>query len=219
MIKVKALLYDFDGTLVNSKEVISQGINQVLKKRGLNRLNTSELREIAGAPLQKSLGNKFGMLDKAVVKACQDDFDIYMKVASKRYKLVDGAKEALQSFKNKGAIQALITSAPRHQVAYDLKRFSLKKFFDLVITRDDVENCKPAPDAIKKALKEFGIRTEEAVYIGDSYIDLVAGQEAGVKTMGVLTGFCDRKTLNEGKPDLILKSVADLLGVVEVIRC
>ena len=219
MIKVKAIFYDFDGTIIDSKEVIFQGINRVLEKRKLAKLKTSELIEIAGAPLQEILGNKFGMLSKAEVKACQEDFDSYMKIASKEYKLIQGAKEVLQSFKDEGAIQALITSAPRHQVVYDLRRFNLKRFFDSVITRDDVENHKPAPDAIQKALRDFGIRTEEAVYVGDSYIDLVAGQKAQIKTIGVLSGFCDRRTLNKGKPDLILKSVADLLKVVEVIRC
>jgi len=168
-------------------------------------------------PLQKGLGKRFKGLTEEEVRACQADFDSYMRVASMKYKLINGAKDTLSYFRKKGATQAVITSAPRHQVDHDLSRFSLNEFFELVIAREDVDNYKPAPDSILKALEKLKVEAKESLYVGDSYVDLAAGKRAGVKTIGVLTGFCDRVTLEKGEPDMIIDSVADLQKVVEVI--
>jgi pyrophosphatase PpaX len=140
-----------------------------------------------------------------------------MRKASLKYKLIAGTKDVLDYFRKKGAIQAIITSAPRHQVDHDLSRFGLHEFLELVISKEDVDNHKPAPDSILKALTSLKVRAEESLYVGDSYVDLAAGRKARVRTIGVLTGFCDRATLENGDPDMIIDSVADLRKVVEVI--
>ena len=215
--KVKAIFYDYDGTLVNSKKVIFDGINLVLGSRGLTMIKTKELMNIAGMPLQKGLAKRFEGLTEEEIRGCQTDFDAYMRVASMEYKLIEGTKDALSYFRKKGAIQAVITSAPRHQVDHDLSRFGLHEFLELVISREDVDNHKPAPDSILKALTSLKVNAEESLYVGDSYVDLAAGKRAGVRTIGVLTGFCDRGVLENGDPDMIIDSVADLPKVVEVI--
>ncbi len=217
IIKIKAILYDYDGTLVNSKKVIFEGINLVLKRRGLSKIKTNELMNIAGMPLQKGLAKRFESMTEDEMAGFQADFDVYMNVASKKYELIGGTRKTLSYFRKKGAIQAMVTSAPRHQVDLDLNRFGLLEFFELVISREDVDDHKPAPDSILRALSSLNVSAEETVYVGDSYVDLVAGKRAGVRTIGVLTGFCNRQALEDGDPDMIIKSVADLRKVVEVI--
>jgi phosphoglycolate phosphatase-like HAD superfamily hydrolase len=87
--------------------------------------------------------------------------------------------------------------------------------FHTVIGREDHTHRKPHPEAVLNCLNGLGVPAEDAIYVGDSPIDIEAGRRAGVRTVGVLTGTSDRAVLAAVEPDHILDSAADLLSLLE----
>ena len=124
--------------------------------------------------------------------------------------LFKGTKTTLNILKKRGVKLVLLTNANPSQTNYLLKRFGLKKYFDLVI--DDSCNLaeKPSPEKPKFILKSFGIKPSEALIVDDSVAGIEAGKKAKIKTCGVLTGNVVLKELKKSKADYTLDSVADL---------
>jgi phosphoglycolate phosphatase-like HAD superfamily hydrolase len=94
-----------------------------------------------------------------------------------------------------------------------LKNAGIQQLIEVVITADDVQHKKPAGEPLIECSKRLGIAPDKSVYVGDSRIDIKAGKAAGMKTIGVLTGFDNHEALGREAPDAIIQSVTELPGV------
>jgi phosphoglycolate phosphatase-like HAD superfamily hydrolase len=95
-----------------------------------------------------------------------------------------------------------------------LRRNGLKDCIDIVITRNEVQRLKPAPDAIIECIKMLDLSPEDCIYIGDSVVDILAGKSAGTKTVGVLTGVSSYENLKKENPDIIIRDISELMEYV-----
>ncbi|MFQ6086061.1 MAG: HAD family hydrolase [Candidatus Bathyarchaeia archaeon] len=208
---IKAVLLDFDGTILDSMGTIHETLNILLKRHGLPEVDAEALGGMAGLPLIEILPGLIPGIDAEVIdEISREFFSVYVKISLQRVKPVPRVEEALQSLRRRGTRLAIVTTTPRMVVERELDRFKLGKYFDQVLTREDAPSHKPAPDVILKALRRLRIRAEEAAVVGDSPVDIRAGKAAGVRTIGVLTGLCGLKRLVREGPDLIIDSIADL---------
>ena len=107
-----------------------------------------------------------------------------------------------------------MTTKIRDTVNMGLKLTKLDQFFDVVVTLDDVENAKPHPEPVLKALEQLGSSPEEAIMVGDNHHDIEAGKNAGTKTAGVSWSVKGREYISSYKPDYILEKMSDLLPIV-----
>jgi HAD superfamily hydrolase (TIGR01509 family) len=121
---------------------------------------------------------------------------------------IPGSIDALRTLKESGRILAIATSSGR-DVPF-LERWGIRGWFAAIVGREDVERRKPAPDVLLQCLARIRHVAEDAIYVGDSPIDIVAGKAAGMRTVGVLSGASPQAVLAAERPDAILSGIADL---------
>jgi HAD superfamily hydrolase (TIGR01549 family) len=139
--------------------------------------------------------------------------DISPRMFRQDVRIIPGADEMLKTLSSAGLKLGLVTSTVRKYMPLKMKvlvKAGVDKLLESVITIDDVENKKPAAEPLIACGKKLGVALDKSVYVGDTRVDIRAGRNAGMKTLGVLTGFDSYAQLRQEKPDAILNSVCDL---------
>jgi HAD superfamily hydrolase (TIGR01509 family) len=214
-LKVKGILLDLDGTVVDSKEAYLEAVKTAFKTMGQRIVDAKIVTEIPKR-IEQNLPIK-GLL-KGI--DTQKFLDVYLKAYSQatsvKTKPMPEVAETLNKLSKKAKL-ALITMryVPKERVVKELEKFGLAKYFQHVITALDTHNPKPSPEALIKCAKQLDIQMCECMVVGDSVADIKAGKTAGIKTVAVLSGIFSREELQREKPDLILESVNKLPDFVE----
>jgi len=131
--------------------------------------------------------------------------------------MIPGVTETLKQIAARGMKIGLVTLTHLKYLddkLYPLKNAGVADLIDSIICIEDAPRVKPAPDSLIECAKRMNVSAGKSVYIGDSDIDIKAGQAAGMKTVGVLTGMDNYETLQKEGPDVIVDSVADLLKII-----
>lgn len=216
----QALLWDIDGTLIDTTDLIVDSLDFTYRKHIGRSLPRDEIRALIGTPLREQIC-VFG--DPATLGATADemlvDFVEYYEAHRDQERLIPEAIECLRKAHRCGRPTALITSKNHVEVANTLPRLGIEGYVDLVISADDVVNPKPDPEGILKALDRFGITRDEAVFIGDTVHDLRAGAGAGVARLAVTWGACPRPLLVAEAPEAICDDPAELVELLQVHGC
>lgn len=212
MFKTDLIIFDLDGTLVDSSEDIAWAANKMLSDMGLEELSYQAVKERIGwgvkMLLQKILPEeKHNLLDEARAIFMRY-YAGHLLVKTRPY---PGVIEALEHFKNKKL--AIATNKPLVLTEKILDGLNISGYFQKVIGGDGVQNKKPAPEAVEIILKEFKIAPRKAVFIGDSRIDIEAGKKAGVITVGAAYGFRGRQELEEAGADAIIEDIKEIISL------
>ncbi|MDI6690290.1 MAG: HAD family hydrolase [Candidatus Bathyarchaeota archaeon] len=214
-LKVKGILLDLDGTIVDSKEAYKEAVETAFKALGQKFVPTSMVTEI---PKRLELTLPINDLVRGV--DAQKFLDLYLnayyKATATKTKPMPKIDETLKKLSRK-AVLALITMryVPKENVIKELENFGLAKYFKHVITALNTHTPKPSPEAFIKCAENFGVQPCECLVVGDSVADIKAGKNAGAKTVAVLSGIFSREELEREKPDLILESVNQLPNFLE----
>ncbi|RFB13568.1 pyrophosphatase PpaX [Bacillus sp. HNG] len=211
---IKTLLFDLDGTLIDTNELILQSFLHTFETYFPDRQFTrEEILPFNGPTLHES----FSSVDP---DRAEEMIAEYRKFNHEKHdELVTefpGVFDTIKTLKEQGYKIGVVTTKIRNTVNMGLKLTKLDQFFDVVVTLDDVKNPKPDPEPVLLALKLLGSTPEEAIMIGDNYQDIVAGQNAGTKTAGVAWSHKGKDFLLEYKPDFMLENMSDLLDIVSV---
>ncbi len=203
----KAILFDLDGTLIDSLPLIEANCRCTFEALGIP-WGRGEVMQWTGIPLKK-IAEHFAPPGRSEEYLAlyqsffQRDHDRYLRI-------YPGSRELLQELKKQQYQIALVTSKGRPAVEKNLAFLNLKPYLDLIITAHDVEKHKPDPEPIFKALAGLQVQPEEALLIGDSPFDLEAGQKAGVETLGVSWGAAGREALQVWSPLAVLDKWEDI---------
>lgn len=214
-----AILFDLDGALIKStyqsKEAKIALINK-LKELGINVNNismddtTMDILSKANAQIKKN--RDISLEDaKRIMNEILDRFDIE---AISRSELIHNTKSVLLSLRNKGLRLGIVTNSSRQGVKFALEKFSLRKYFDIIVTRNDVEKIKPCEEGIIKALTSLGCRRPQVMYVGDSWVDIKAAKNAGVISVAITGGISRPERLQQESPDIIINSLNELLDII-----
>ena len=220
--KVDAVVFDLDGTLIDTLDIYFRILNIALEQLGFQTV----AREIVvGAAregefewsrvLPMGLGSK---MDDTVAQVREIIEGLYKKALHEEAELIPGASEILKKISAMGLKMALVTSTPWEYLQIKLKplrKARVADLFDVVITSDDVLRKKPAPEPLITCGKRLGVPMERVVYVGDSRVDIRAGKAAGMQTAGVLTGMEDRESLGREHPDFIIDNVTGLRSLID----
>ena len=179
--EVKAVLFDLDGTLVDSFKAWFYVINDSLKYFSLKVLTKKEFEKRFGAPIEQDVKTIF---NGRTISEVEHAYNIHFKKRKKYVKLFSESIQTLKNLKNKKIKLGLITSSTRYITLMTLNNFKLKKYFNVIVTMDDVKRRKPAPDMVLKACKKLKVKPENALLIGDTNNDMIAGERAGCITGG-----------------------------------
>jgi phosphoglycolate phosphatase len=214
-LRVKAVILDLDGTLVDSRQAYLEAARIAFSSVGQQTVFTKTAMEIPkrfeqGIPVDDLLpGIDIEEFRRTYLKA-------YYEAVAVMAKPLPGIANTLKKLSEKVKL-ALTTrrEVPSKVVIRQLKEFGLERFFQAVVTACDKLSPKPSPDAIIECSRKLRLRTSECAVVGDSIVDIEAGRRAGAKTVAVLSGIFSHDELKKEKPDLILESVRKLPHFLE----
>lgn len=218
--RVKALLIDFDGVLVDSTIAYMKATQVALKRFNLPGLIEEEVKEIALEIARRlDLGYARSEILEGMISLTPDRMTEFMNVWLMAWneaclweaKPFTGVQDVLAELSNRFPL-ALVTLRflKKNLIEDQLKRLRLKKFFEAIITTLDVKKPKPDPDSFLEGAKRLNVAIADCVVIGDSVLDIRAGKEAGAKTIAVLTGIFEEDSLKAERPDLILQRITEI---------
>lgn len=221
MNSIKGVIFDLDGTLIESFGAVTQAFNEVLQSFGLEPISKDTLASFfdRSERLQNILleiaphvfENK-----ETIRKGMEEIRKTYFRIERERVCLLPGAKEILSSLKMKGlkvgVVTARMTVGERKWL--ELRRLDIARFIDAMVTGGETRR-KPAPDGIVKCLEKLGLSTEESIFVGDTQTDIIAGRRANIRVVAVSTGTADRKKLAAEKPTVIIDNLSQLIPTIQ----
>lgn len=182
--RLRAVFFDLDGTLLDSVPAILSSFHAVFDEMDIP-FDETGIRKMIGIPLRVQAPLFAG--DRAL-EFVERYRVIYGRQQDEEMRLFPGSIEALEAIRSAGYLTALVTSKSARITRVVLERTEMDRFFDTVVTADDVIHPKPHPEPIVKALEALRVKPDEAVYVGDATFDIEASRSAGVRMVGVSWG-------------------------------
>ena len=214
---VDAVIFDLDGTLIDSAEIYFKIVEEACARLSLPvppRKTILEIARSTKADFRKILPDKIAnWKDDLLDQVMHIMGEIFPKAFRDNVKLISGVPSLIQRVHKAGLKIGIVTSTRSRYL--DLKISPLKEagvasLIDSIVCIEDSSKAKPKPDPLIKCTWMLGVTPGSSTYVGDSYIDIIAGKGAGMKTVGVLTGMDDYKRLKAAGADIIVQSVAEL---------
>jgi HAD superfamily hydrolase (TIGR01549 family) len=213
---LRAILFDIDGTLIDTVDLIVKALDYTYQKHLGVALPREEIRRLIGLPLKVQMRY---LDDRVAGNAPHDlmeaDEVAYYQAHRDQERVIPEAVQAVQAAYRKGYVVALVTSKNREELRISLPKLAIDAYVDTIVTSDDTERHKPAPDPVLKALEWLHVAPEQAIYIGDTVFDLSCGRAAGVFVGAVAWGAHLPEDLRAAQPDYYFETPADLLSWIE----
>ena len=210
--KISLVIFDLDGTLIDSTSEIGFVVNSALKKNGFPERSQEFYKKNIGSGiadlLQKSLPDANGNI-KDVKKILLEVKNLYSIHLNKKSKVFDGIYEILD-FLKKENIQIAIVTNKLHQLAIRCVENYFNDYNIITIGAEDKFDRKPSPNATYEIINLYTIKPEESIFIGDSHIDIKTAKNANIKSGGVLWGNGDKEELK--RADLLFTKTKELLN-------
>lgn len=204
---IKIIMFDLDGTLVDSSVDITNALNFATGPYGLGKVTVKETISMVGEGLTRLIEKMLGIERAAIVPEVLDRFIGYYSEHLTDFTVpYPGVRETLARLAD---YRKAVISNKRESLSKKLlEELDLAEYFDVVLGSDSVEEKKPSPKPLLKVLGSFSLRPGESVIVGDSNLDIEAGRAAGMKTIAVSYGFRDISLLKGA--DFIIDHFAEL---------
>jgi phosphoglycolate phosphatase-like HAD superfamily hydrolase len=216
-LRVDAVIFDLDGTLIDSAPIYYELIDIIFARLDIPPVSKKVLLEaMKDGEFEWDLVLPDGMRPRKeeVIKTARTIIDdIAPSMFSKDVKLIPGTVDAFNEIAAEGMKLAVATSTLRDYMAVKLaplREAGLENLLEVIVTADDVRHKKPHAEPLLKCSVMLGLDPIQCVYVGDTRVDIRAGKAAGMRTVGVLTGFDGYDALKNEKPTVIINSIADL---------
>ena len=191
---VRAVLFDLDGTLIDSAPDLAASLNRVLGNHGLGPLRLTAVIGMIGNGIRKLVERGFvacgrRLEDAALDAAYAEMIETYGAHLTDETILLPGARETIAALRDAGLPLGLVTNKPQRETEAIVAHFGLGAFFAAVVGGDAGIEKKPAPDMLLAALSHLGVSASEAVMVGDSMADVKSARAAGARAILVRGGY------------------------------
>lgn len=207
---IRTILFDLDGTLINTNELIIESFIHTFNHYGLNFSN-EEIITFNGPPLRETFQSIDQERAEEMIKTYREHnlfhHDDYVTP-------FPNVLETVKELDHHGYALGIVTTKMRKSVEKGLAITGIKPYFKTIITLDDVSHAKPHPEPVIKAMKELKGEPKSTLMIGDNSYDIEAGHNAGVQTAGVAWAQRGEAYLKQYKPTYMLNDMKDLLDLV-----
>jgi len=215
----RAILFDIDGTLFDSRDAFYFMIRDIFKETGWPLPNRDDIVRLIGRT-NDYIANELippEMKDPEYVRRWMSRAEqLWIDQYLPRYvKLYPGAKQALTELRRRGFKLAVVTNGSAKEIPLYLKQGQVDRLVDLVVTADDVPTPKPDPEPIVYACDRLGIEKPDCLYVGDTWMDAESASQAGVRCVLVTWGVGEIKELENYPHAAVVGSFEELLDLVE----
>ena len=215
---MKACIFDLDGTLTNTLESMTYSVNLTLEEMGLSKITKDQCRLFVGNGARVLMEKALKAAGDTDASRIEEGMEIYGRIFDRNctYHVTpyEGIPEMLKALKDKGIQLAVLSNKPDRQTVKVVKAIFGEELFDYAQGQKEGIRRKPEPDGVWYLMEQMHVSKEECLYIGDSEVDAATGRNAGLKTIGVLWGFRDRKTLETAGVDDLIDRPDELLQFV-----
>ena len=185
---IKAILFDLDGTLLDTSPGIINSVKYTISSMGLHELSDSGLKEFIGPPIRKKMQEVYHMPDDMAEKAMNVFRTYYGKEDLYKAEVYDGMIDLLSELRTRGYLLGVATYKREDQARSLLESKDIASLFDVIHGSDIAGQCTKA-DVIKWCLNDLDVQADETILVGDSLNDAVGAQETGMRFIGVSYGF------------------------------
>jgi len=212
---IRGIIFDFDGTLIDSYEAITESLNHVRSAFALPGYAVEQVRPMVGHGLEKLIAEAIGpeRVDEGVRLFRQS----YAQLCERKTSILPQVKQTLDALDGRGYQMAIASNKPSYFARDILKALEMEHLFVEVLGPNDVERPKPDPEMLETIIMRIGLSPEETVYVGDMPLDVEVGRRAGVAVYAVPTGSASRDDLLQARPDRLLHRFGDLLAILPAL--
>ncbi|WP_209121426.1 pyrophosphatase PpaX [Alkalihalobacillus sp. BA299] len=211
--KIDTLLFDLDGTLINTNDLIIASFLHTLEHYYPGEYTREKVIEFIGPPLVDSFrGIDPERVDEMIAMYRDHNLSNH-DLLVKEY---EGVFETIERLYQEGYKLAVVTTKMKNTALRGLEVTGLDRFFEVIVAIDDVEKVKPDPEPLEKAMTALGSTAETTIMVGDSQYDVLGGKNTGTKTAAVAWTIKGEAFIRSFKPDYVLDDMRDLLKIVGV---
>ncbi|WP_047984098.1 pyrophosphatase PpaX [Ornithinibacillus californiensis] len=209
---IHTILFDLDGTLIDTNELITQSFYHTFKEFGLE-FTHDEILAFNGPPLRET----FEKLDLDKAEAMISTYrDHNLEHHDQLVEAFPNVKETLSVLKERGIRLGIVTTKMRKTAIRGMKLTGIYDYFDTIIALDDITHAKPHPEPVLSAMKQLNAKPDHTLMVGDNSHDIESGHNAGVKTAGVVWSLKGEDFLQKYNPTYMLKDMKDLVEIIGV---
>ena len=206
-VPVEGVLFDNDGTLVDTRELLLQSFRYATRTVLGTELPDEVYLESVGTPLADQMRG-FARTPEEADELLRVYRAYNHRIHDQMIKPFPGMVDALEELSRAGVKMGVVTSKLHALAWHGLEVTGLAKYFDFLIGPDDCPEHKPAPGPVLEGCRRMGFNPASCVYVGDSVFDMRAGNAAGTTTVAVLWGMANRETLEVERPDIVCPDTA-----------
>ena len=206
---IRTVLFDLDGTLIDSIDLILASYRHTLATHGRPPVPDAEWMRGVGTPLRVQL-KQWAESPEDLLALVATYRDYNLANHDQMIRPYPGIAELMQGIRSAGLRTGVVTSKNREGTRRGLRLFGLEEFMEVLVCADDVERPKPHPEPVERAVRLLGADPASTIFVGDSIHDMQSGRGAGVVTGAVLWGPFRREELEPATPDFWLETPGDL---------
>lgn len=212
---LKAVIFDFDYTLGDSTNGIALSINYALENLGYVSQKLSDIRKTIGLSLRETY---FTLTENDDLEEAEQFAKLLKEKADEvmvsNTELYSGVKDVLTRLRERDIKTAIVTSKFHYRIEQILTKFNANDLIDIIVGAEDVKASKPNPEGLHWTLEHLGLKKEEVLYVGDSYVDAKAAENADVGFAAVLTGTTTREEFSNYNCMYIGEDIKDVYNYI-----
>lgn len=215
--KYDTVIFDLDGTLMDTLEDLANAVNEILRRNGYPVRTIREIRRIVGNGLRQTLTLSLpeGVGEQEIERLLPEFAAYYQAHCQIKTKPYEGIKDVLKELCARGYKLAIVSNK-RDEAVKTLNEECFREYVKVAIGENENAGIrkKPAPDTVYQALAELDSKKERAIYVGDSEVDKMTADNAGLPCISVDWGFRDREELEKLAPDYLIDRPEELLEIL-----
>ncbi len=213
--KLESVIFDLDGTILDTLEDLKSSVNFALEKNGLPLRTTQEIRAFVGNGIRRLIERAVpANTESHILENCFLDFkEHYKEHSADNTKPYEGIISVLEYLKGEGIKLAVVSNKADFAVQNLIEEYFPGIFHYAVGEKDGIRR-KPCPDSVNDAIKNLGVSKEKAIYVGDSEVDIETARNTGVECIAVTWGFRDKYVLECLGPEYIIDKPSQLTEIL-----
>ena len=215
--ETKVIIFDFDGTLCDTRSNIIIAFRATMEHLGLDMRDEETCGATIGLTLRDGFKSMYPEFDDAKIDYC---VETYRQIFAERRKelmpdLFPGVKETLEALRKRGYRMTIATSRLTDSLMLFMRHHGIDHYFEYAVGSDSVTHHKPHPEPALKTLRELNIAPSEAIMVGDMPVDIAMAHNAGIRAIGVDYGNATREELEAAEADWIVDSITKILEIIK----